>query len=83
LYQVEVWEYWLKNHVVLYNGKAKWTASRQFRKMLSNEQIFGAELIDFAYFLVDVVRYKEEDLLSLANVIGAVFLLDQAELSGF
>jgi predicted transposase/invertase (TIGR01784 family) len=97
LYQMEVWEYWLKNHVkkkerkrksfrlpaivpmVLYNGKAKWTASRQFRKLLSNEQIFGAELIDFEYFLVDVVRYTEEELLSLANVIGSVFLLDQTE----
>ncbi|MDF2670670.1 MAG: hypothetical protein K0R67_2976, partial [Paenibacillus sp.] len=65
--------------IVLYNGKRPWTASRQFRKLLANEQMFGSELINFEYLLIDVVRYTEDELLSLSNTIGSVFLLDQTE----
>ncbi|MFD0715950.1 Rpn family recombination-promoting nuclease/putative transposase [Paenibacillus sp. GCM10027626] len=65
--------------IVLYNGKRRWTASRQFRKLLSNEKMFGTELINFEYLLIDVVRYTEEELLALSNTIGAVFLLDQTK----
>lgn len=65
--------------IVLYNGKRRWTASRQFRKLLSHEGLFGPALINFEYLLVDVVRYSEEDLLALSNTIGAVFMLDQAK----
>jgi predicted transposase/invertase (TIGR01784 family) len=65
--------------IVLYNGKSKWTASRQFRKRVANEEIFGTELIDFEYLLIDVVRYTEAELLSLTNAIGSIFFLDQTK----
>ncbi|MFD2115174.1 Rpn family recombination-promoting nuclease/putative transposase [Paenibacillus yanchengensis] len=65
--------------IVLYNGKRKWSVKRQFRKLLAGEKIFGSELLNFEYLLVDVVRYTEEDLLQLSNTIGAFFLLDQTE----
>lgn len=65
--------------IVLYNGEAKWTASRQFRQLLSHEHMFGTELLNFEYILIDVARYSEEDLLAISNTIGAVFLLDQIE----
>lgn len=65
--------------IVLYNGKKKWTAERQFRKLLSNEEMFDSELLNFEYLLIDVARYTEEELLSLSNTIGSVFLLDQTE----
>ncbi|WP_019535531.1 Rpn family recombination-promoting nuclease/putative transposase [Paenibacillus ginsengihumi] len=65
--------------IVLYNGKEKWTAERQFRKLLSNEEMFDSELLNFEYLLIDVARYTEEELLSLSNTIGSVFLLDQTE----
>lgn len=65
--------------IVLYNGKRPWSASRQFRGMLANEELFGPELLDFEYLLIDVARYTEEELLSLSNTIGSVFLLDQTE----
>ncbi|XID90333.1 Rpn family recombination-promoting nuclease/putative transposase [Paenibacillaceae bacterium WGS1546] len=65
--------------IVLYNGKQRWTAERQFRKLLGNEELFGSELLDFEYLLIDVARYTEEELLSLSNTIGSVFLLDQTE----
>lgn len=65
--------------IVLYNGKKKWTAERQFRKLLSSEKMFDSELLNFEYLLIDVARYTEEELLSLSNTIGSVFLLDQTE----
>jgi len=65
--------------IVLYNGKKRWSAARQFRKLLNHEQMFGPELLDFEYLLIDVARYTEEELLSLSNTIGSVFLLDQTE----
>lgn len=65
--------------IVLYNGKKKWTAERQFRSLLANETMFGSELLNFEYLLIDVARYTEEELLSLSNTIGSVFLLDQTE----
>ena len=65
--------------IVLYNVKQKWTAELEFRKLLANENLFGRELLDFEYLLIDVARYTEEELLSLSNTIGSVFLLDQTE----
>jgi predicted transposase YdaD len=65
--------------IVLYNGKQRWTAVRQFRKLLGNEEVFRSELLNFEYLLIDVARYTEEELLSLSNTIGSVFLLDQTE----
>lgn len=65
--------------IVLYNGKKKWTTERQFRSLLANETMFGSELLNFEYLLIDVARYTEEELLSLSNTIGSVFLLDQTE----
>lgn len=38
--------------------------------------------MDFEYLLIDVARYTEEELLSLSNTIGSVFLLDQTEDQG-
>jgi len=65
--------------IVLYNGKRKWTAHRQFRQLLAKEEMFGTELLNFEYILIDVARYTEEELLSLSNTIGSIFLLDQTE----
>lgn len=65
--------------IVLYNGKQKWSAELEFRKLLANESMFGSELLNFEYLLIDVARYTEEELLSLSNTIGSVFLLDQTE----
>lgn len=53
--------------------------SRQFRQLFSHEEMFGTELLNFEYILIDVARYTEEDLLSISNTIGAVFLMDQIE----
>lgn len=64
---------------MLYNGKKRWSAERQFRNLLNHEQICGSKLLNFEYLLIDVARYTEEELLSLSNTIGSVFLLDQTK----
>lgn len=53
--------------IVLYNGKQPWTAKRRFRDELSGQQLFGDELLDFQYFLIDVHRYTEEELSQLLS----------------
>lgn len=93
LYQTEIWRYVLRNRktddiespftlpaivpIVLYNGQRLWTAKRRFRELLAGEEVFGTELLDFEYILLDVECYTEEELLALSNTIGSVFLLDQ------
>ncbi|MFC6551332.1 hypothetical protein [Cohnella cellulosilytica] len=64
---------------ILLTYSYKWSAERQFRSLLANEEMFGAELLNFEYLFIDVARYTEDELLSLSNTIGSVFLLDQTE----
>jgi predicted transposase YdaD len=63
--------------MVLYNGKNKWTAYRNFRDVLSGSELFGENIIDFRYILFDIYRYDEKQLESMANMVSTVFLLDK------
>lgn len=63
--------------IVLYNGAPSWTAARSLREMLAGEQLFGNNLLNFEYILLDVNRYEDAELLGLSNTIGAAFLLDK------
>ena len=63
--------------IVLYNGKNNWTACRSYRETLKAYEIFAEYVLDFKYILIDVNRYRKEELLELSNLIGAIFLLDQ------
>ena len=63
--------------IVLYNGEQEWTVPLNFREMLNGQELFGKHVVDFRYTLINVNKYKEEELLELANLIGAVFYLDQ------
>ncbi|WP_243767255.1 hypothetical protein [Paenibacillus agricola] len=45
--------------------------------MITNHQLFGKDLVDFQYLLLDIQRYSEAELLGLSNTIGSVFLLEQ------
>jgi predicted transposase/invertase (TIGR01784 family) len=63
--------------IVVYNGKSPWTAHTSYKETLSGFEWFDDHVLDFKYILIDVNRYKKEDLLKLSNLIGAVFLLDQ------
>jgi len=63
--------------IVLYNGEGNWTAPLSYKESLAGYQLFEDYVLDFKYFLLDVKRYTEEELLELANLIGSVFLVDQ------
>jgi predicted transposase/invertase (TIGR01784 family) len=63
--------------IVLYNGKNKWTAARNFKEVLNGYELFEENIIDFRYMLFDVNRMKEEELLEIANLVSSIFLLDQ------
>ena len=63
--------------ITLYNGRDKWTACRSFKETLAEAELFTEYIVSFKYILIDVNRYHKQTLLDLANLIGAVFLLDQ------
>lgn len=63
--------------IVLYNGEFLWTADKSFRKKISKEELFGDNIVDFSYILLDVNRYDKEELMELGNAASAIFLLDQ------
>lgn len=63
--------------IVLYNGEFLWTAEKSFRKKVSKENLFGDNIVDFNYILLDVNRYDKEELMELGNTAAAIFLLDQ------
>lgn len=64
---------------VLYNGSEKWTAKRSFKETLYEYEQFGELVIDFKYILFDIRRYRDEELLELANLIAAVFFIDKTK----
>src|SRR5690554_4333700 len=64
--------------IVLYNGAGNWTACQSFKEMLSGAELFQDYFVDFRYILIDVNRYDKQSLIELANLVGVVFLLDQA-----
>ncbi|MCK4261328.1 MAG: Rpn family recombination-promoting nuclease/putative transposase [Halanaerobiales bacterium] len=63
--------------MVLYNGQNNWTATKNFKELLSGYEEFDNYVLNFSYFLFDVNRYEPEDLKNLSNMIGSIFLLDQ------
>ncbi|KAA8675272.1 Rpn family recombination-promoting nuclease/putative transposase [Clostridium sp. HV4-5-A1G] len=63
--------------MVLYNGKNRWTAYRNFKDVLSGSELFGENIIDFRYILFDIYRYHESQLESMANMVSTIFLLDK------
>lgn len=65
--------------IVLYNGKNNWTACRSFREYLSGADLFGENIIDFKYILIDVNRYTEDELVNMGNLMSSVFLIDQKQ----
>ncbi len=64
---------------VLHNSKHYWTVPKSYREILSANELFDYYIVDFNYILIDVARYSEEELLSLGNLIGAVFYIDQKQ----
>ena len=63
--------------LVLYNGEFKWTVERRFKNIINQSELFGDNIIDFEYILIDINKYEKEELMKLGNIASAIFLLDQ------
>jgi len=64
---------------VLYNGTNNWTAKKSFKETLFKFEQFGEFVLDFKYILIDIRRYKDEELLELANLIATIFFIDKTK----
>jgi len=62
---------------VLYTGKEKWTAPIEFKDLYGDIK-YEDYLINFKYILIDVNRYKPENLLEAGNIIASAFYLDMS-----
>ncbi len=56
-----------------------WTACPSFKKYQLAGDVFAPYILDFSYFLIDINRYTEKELLDIANLVATVFLLDQKQ----
>ena len=65
--------------MVLYNNDMPWTAPVNFKDSLDSPELFEKHVLNFRYILINVHEYNKEELLELENLMGAVFLLDQAK----
>jgi len=63
--------------LVLYNGEFKWTVEKRFKNIINQSELFGDNVIDFEYILIDINNYEKEELMKLGNIASAIFLLDQ------
>ena len=90
-YMIEIWRKWEKNKVpgetfilpkiipcVLYNGEDKWTAPVTLKELYDDIGENEDYLLNFKYVLIDIFRYKPEDLYNIGNVISSAFYLDIA-----
>ena len=63
--------------IVLYNGEKKWTAEKEFKNIVFNNEIFGKNIINFEYLLLDVNRYNKKELMKIGTISAGIFMLDQ------
>ncbi len=63
--------------IVLYNGTSRWTVPQTFKEIFEGHELFGDYLVNFKYHLISIHDYSDEQLLSLSNLIGTVFMLDK------
>lgn len=88
-YMIEIWRKWDKNRnpnekfilpqivpCVLYNGKTRWNAPLELKELYGN--VTEDYLPNYRYILIDIYRYKSEELLNFGNIISSAFYLDTA-----
>jgi hypothetical protein len=64
--------------IVLYNALRKWNAPIYFRDIVNNNELFGENIVNFKYELLDINNeYSKEELVKNKNITSAIFLLDQ------
>jgi predicted transposase/invertase (TIGR01784 family) len=64
--------------ILLYNGEARWTAPENFADLIDN-RISLDFIPQFRYFKIAENEFRKEELVSLKNLIGALFLVETAD----
>lgn len=65
--------------IILYNGTRTWSAVNEFRKYLNNYEVFGDNIINFKYLLIDLNSTDKNYLLKTNTLIDNVFALDKTQ----
>ncbi len=62
--------------LVLYNGKAKWSAPSNIQDLIEQEPALGDYAIQFNYLLLNERKYTKERLLTIRNIVSTLFLAE-------
>lgn len=65
--------------IVYYEGKASWTAERQFRARISGGELFRKWIPDFSYEVVRLHDYSNEELLERGDEMSLIMLFNKIQ----
>jgi hypothetical protein len=63
--------------LVFYDGTDKWTAETNFLNKVELNDIFNKYIPKFEYELIDLNKYKKEDLIKFGDFLSIVLLVDK------
>jgi predicted transposase/invertase (TIGR01784 family) len=63
--------------IVLYNGKDNWTPAMTYREFTEKCELFGNNIIDFRYLLLDLNRTDEKAIEPIENPLDAIFIVEK------
>jgi predicted transposase/invertase (TIGR01784 family) len=61
--------------IVLYDGDSRWTAVKSFKEYTKDYGMFGNNIIDFEYLLLDLNRTDDSRILPVNKLLDAAFSL--------
>lgn len=64
--------------IVIYTGNQKWTANTSFAQS-QIEEYEELKMIDVKYRLIDINKYKEEELLEEKTILGNIMILEKCK----
>lgn len=63
--------------ILFYNGENRWTAETEFQNYLNEARLFGEYSLNFKYYLVDLNRIENDDILNTNTLIDNILALDK------
>jgi hypothetical protein len=63
--------------IVLYNGADEWSYVRSFKEYLADYELFGPNLIDFEYIMINVNAPDEASLLNVPTLMNLAMFADR------
>ncbi|MDR2070878.1 MAG: Rpn family recombination-promoting nuclease/putative transposase, partial [Treponema sp.] len=63
--------------IVFYDGPDQWTALRNFRDRTALRDVFGKYIPAFEYELVELNKYRREDLIEFCDALSFIMLIDK------